>query len=67
MDSLGDVVLGPRPSVSDACALKPQCCSKTPSRKITRDVRKDARDRARALMGTPELDKPRDERIGTAL
>jgi hypothetical protein len=34
-----------------ACPLKPRCCPNTPSRKVTR-----------ALMGTPEFDKSRDER-----
>ena len=33
-----------------------------PARKIPRDVNEDARDLARALMGTPEFDKSRDER-----
>ena len=33
-----------------------------PSRKVTRDINEDARDHARALMGTPEFDKSRDER-----
>lgn len=46
----------------DACPLKPRCCPNTPSRKVTRDVHEDARDHARALMGTPEFDKSRDER-----
>jgi transposase len=45
-----------------ACPLKPQCCPNTASRKVTRDVHEDARDHARALMGTPEFDKSRDER-----
>jgi hypothetical protein len=31
-------------------------------RKVTRDVNEDARDLARALMGTSEFDKSRDER-----
>jgi transposase len=44
------------------CPLKPRCCPKTPSRKVTRDVNEDARDQARALMGTPEFDRSRDER-----
>jgi hypothetical protein len=46
----------------DACPRKPQCCPNTPSRRVTRDVHEDARDHARALMGTPEFDKSRDER-----
>jgi Transposase DDE domain len=32
------------------------------SEKSPRDVHEDARDYARALMGTPEFDKSRDER-----
>ncbi len=39
-----------------------ECCPKTPSRKVPRDVNEDARDHARAFMGTPEFDKSRDER-----
>ncbi|HEX4616599.1 MAG TPA: IS1182 family transposase [Stellaceae bacterium] len=46
----------------DACPLKPQCCPKMPFRKVTRDINEDARDLARALMGTPEFDRSRDER-----
>ena len=45
-----------------ACPLKPRCCPNTPSRKVTRDLHEDARDHARALMGTPQFDKSRDER-----
>ena len=43
-------------------SLKPKCCPNTPSRKVTRDVNEDARDHARALVGTPQFDKSRDER-----
>jgi transposase len=46
----------------DTCPLKPQCCPKMPFRKITRDINEDARDCARALVGTPEFDRSRDER-----
>jgi transposase len=46
----------------DACPLKPRCCPKMPFRKVTRDINEDARDLARALMGTPEFDQSRDER-----
>jgi transposase len=46
----------------DACPLKPQCCPNMLSRKVTRDINEDARDLARALKGTPEFDKSRDER-----
>ena len=44
------------------CPLKPRCCPKTPSRKVTRDQNEESRDHARALMGTPEFAKSRDER-----
>ena len=46
----------------DACPLKPRCCPNTPARKVTRDVHEDARDDARALVGTPEFVKSRNER-----
>jgi transposase len=45
-----------------ACPLKPQCCPNTPSRKVVRDINEQARDLTRALMGTPEFAKSRDER-----
>src|SRR5215510_7651779 len=44
------------------CPLKSKCCPKVPERKVPRDVHEEARDRARALMGTPEFEKSRDER-----
>jgi hypothetical protein len=44
------------------CPLKSRCCPNTPSRKVTRDLHEEARDHARALIGTPEIDKSRDER-----
>ena len=44
------------------CSLKPRCCPKMPSRKVTRDVNEDARDQARSQMGTAEFDRSRDER-----
>ena len=46
----------------DPCQLKPKCCPKMPWRKVPRDVHEEARDQARALMGTPEFEKSRDER-----
>jgi hypothetical protein len=46
----------------EACPLKPHGCPKTPSHKVTRDLNEEARDHARALTGTPEFDKSRDER-----
>src|SRR3954466_4429169 len=42
--------------------IKPKCCPNTSQRKIPRDLNENARDHARALMGTPEFDKSRDER-----
>ena len=44
------------------CPLKSKCCPNTPQRIVPRDVNEDVRDHARALMGTPEFDKSRDER-----
>jgi hypothetical protein len=46
----------------DACPLRPQCCPRMLFRKVTLDINEDARDLARASMGTPEFDKSRDER-----
>jgi hypothetical protein len=49
--------------IRDSCAAANSISTpKTPSRKITRDVNEDARDQARSQMGTPELDRSRDER-----
>ena len=44
------------------CPLKSKCCPNTPQRIVPRDVNEEVRDHARALMGTPEFDKSRDER-----
>jgi transposase len=44
------------------CSLKEKCCPNMAYRRVTRDVNEDARDIARALMGTPEYEKSRDER-----
>lgn len=44
------------------CLLKSKCCPNVPARKVPRDVHEEARDHARALMGTPEFEKSRDER-----
>jgi Transposase DDE domain len=48
--------------VCEACSLKPKCCPKTPSRKVTRDVHEDARDVARALAGTDAFEQSRRDR-----
>jgi hypothetical protein len=45
----------------DACPLKPKCCPNMPARQVPRDVNEDARDHARALIGTPEFEKSRNE------
>ena len=45
-----------------SCPIKSKCTPNMTFRKIPRDVHEDARDQARALMGTPEFDKSRDER-----
>ncbi len=46
----------------DPCPLKPKCCPNMPARQVPRDVNEAARDCARALMGTPQFEKSRDER-----
>jgi transposase len=45
-----------------ACSLKAKCCPNMPHRRIQHDVNEDARDVARALVGTPEYNKSRNER-----
>ena len=45
-----------------SCPIKSQCTPNITFRKIPRDVHEDARDQARALMGTPSFVKSRDER-----
>jgi hypothetical protein len=44
------------------CSAKPKCTPNMTFRKIPRDVHEDARDTTRALMGTPEFAKSRNER-----
>src|SRR5476649_254185 len=44
------------------CSLKEKCCPNMAYRRVTRDVNEDARDIARALMGTPQYEKSRNER-----
>ena len=53
-----------RARVSDCgpCPLKPRCCPKTPERKIPRSIHEDARDLARALVGTPAFEQSRRNR-----
>ena len=45
----------------DSCPLKSRCCPNVSWRKVPRDVNEEARDHARALMGTPEFEKSRNE------
>jgi hypothetical protein len=53
-----------RARVSDCgpCPLKPRCCPKAPERKIPRSIHEDARDVARALVGTPAFEQSRRNR-----
>jgi len=46
----------------DACQLKPQCCPKTPSRKVTRSIHEEARDVAREIAKTDAYVRSRRER-----
>jgi hypothetical protein len=42
-----------------SCPLKPRCCPKSPSRKITRHIHEAARDVARAVAKTAAFEKTR--------
>ena len=44
------------------CPLKQRCCPNTPQRKVPRDVHEDARDVARALIGSDAYEQSRRER-----
>jgi transposase len=44
------------------CPLKAKCCPNMPARIVHRDVNEEARDLARAIVGTAEYEKSRDER-----
>ena len=46
----------------DACQLKPQCCPRTPSRKVTRSIHEEARDVAREIAKTDAYVRSRRER-----
>jgi transposase len=46
----------------EVCPLKPKCCPKMPSRKVTRDVHEDARDVARTLSKTQAFEQSRRDR-----
>jgi hypothetical protein len=46
----------------DVCPLKPQCCPKEPSRKVSRDIHEYARDVARSFAGTEGFEQSRRER-----
>ena len=53
-----------RSAVADCrqCALKPQCCPRTPTRKIGRSIHEDARDVARRLRTTERYAQSRRDR-----
>ena len=46
----------------DPCPLKYKCCPKAPHRRIPRDVNEEARDHARALMGTETYNRSARDR-----
>lgn len=62
--SRGDDMISYFARVADcrACPLKFRCCSKSPSRKITRHIHEAARDVARAIAKTPAYDQTRRDR-----
>jgi len=45
-----------------SCPLKSKFCPNTPQRIVPRDVNEDARDRARALDGTPAFEESSNQR-----
>lgn len=45
-----------------SCELKERCCPNMPARNVLRSVHEEARDIARALAGTPEFERSRNER-----
>jgi transposase len=62
--SRGDDMISYFSRVADCrdCPLKPRCCPKSPSRKITRHIHEAARDVARAIAKTPAYDQTRRDR-----
>ena len=44
------------------CQLKPECCPKTPQRRVPRSIYERARDVARSLAGTADFEQSRRER-----
>ena len=46
----------------DSCPLKPQCCPKSPSRRIPRDIDEDVRDWVRSLAHTKAFEQSRRDR-----
>ena len=46
----------------DVCPLKMRCCPKEPARKIPRSIYEDAREVARALVGTEAFEQSRHDR-----
>ena len=44
------------------CPLKPNCCPKTPQRKVTRSIHEPARDVARAIATTKAYERTRRDR-----
>ncbi len=51
-----------RTSDCGPCPLKARCCPKAPERKIPRSIHEDARDAARALVGTEAFEQSRRDR-----
>ena len=59
----GDTLLYRASSLDcEYCQLKAKCCPKAPLRKIPRSIYEDARDTARALVGTKAFDQSRHDR-----
>ena len=45
-----------------SCGLKARCCPNMPAQNVLRSIHEEARDVARALAGTPEFERSRNER-----
>ena len=52
----------PKKSDCGPCPLKPRCCPKAPERGIPRSIYEDARDVARALVGSATFEQSRRDR-----
>jgi len=62
VEAIDDGAVSITTKASFSCPLKPRCCPKAPERKIPRSIHEDARDVARALVGTAAFEQSRRNR-----